>query len=451
MREAGVTIVTPRRLLLGAGSSPSRGAYDFAWLDEVMDLLGDAGIEVSLATAPRHRLPGSRACTPRRCRSPRDGVRLSPGSRQHYCPSSPVYRAGGRGPGRPAGQEVRPASRAGPLARRNEYGCHIQECYCDVSAEGLPGLAARALRRPRRARRRLVHHVLEPAGHRLGRRAAARARPRRLRNPAQDLDYRRFSSDAPLDCYRAERAVLQATDPRVPITTNIMGMWEPVADYASWAADFDSWRSTCTPSRRIPARTSTAAFFHDQMRSLGGGRPYLMMETATSAISYRPPNRPKRDGLNRLWSHQAVARGADAVMYFQWRASAGRRGEVPLRDRLARRRGQPDLPRGGRAGRRAGGAVRRRGLAGAADVAIVHDYANWWALELDCQAGSKLKIPERVRAHYAPLWRENVTVDVVPPRRTCPPTSWSSRRTSTCAPTRRPPTCAATWRAVGIC
>jgi beta-galactosidase len=193
-----------------------------------------------------------------------------------------------------------------------------------------------------------------------------------------------------------------------------MGMWEPVADYASWAADFDIVALDIYPEPKDPTAHIDAAFFHDQMRSLGGGRPYMMMETATSAISYRPPNRPKRTGLNRLWSHQAVARGADAVMYFQWRASAG--GAEKFHSAVVSHGGADNriFREAAALGAELSSLSDVAGGRVPADVAIVHDYANWWALELDARPG-ELKIPERVRAHYAPLWHANVTVDVVPP------------------------------------
>jgi beta-galactosidase len=100
-----------------------------------MDGLHAAGVRVDLATASAspppwltHRYPDVLPVT-------KDGVRLSPGSRQQYCPSSPDYR--------------RLAARlATKIAERyadhpalemwhinNEYGCHVSHCYCETSAD----------------------------------------------------------------------------------------------------------------------------------------------------------------------------------------------------------------------------------------------------------------------------------------------------------------------------
>ena len=59
----------------------------------------------------------------------------------------------------------------------------------------------------------------------------------------------------------------------------------------------------------------------DLMRSLGGGRPWMLMEQATAHVNWRQRNATKRPGVMRLGSFQAIARGADAVLFFQWRAS----------------------------------------------------------------------------------------------------------------------------------
>src|SRR5256885_16446251 len=45
------------------------------------------------------------------------------------------------------------------------------------------------------------------------------------------------------------------------------------------------------------------------------------MEQTTSRVNWREANVAKEPGQARLWSYQAVARGADGVMYFQWRQS----------------------------------------------------------------------------------------------------------------------------------
>ena len=43
MKEAGVNCVTPGRILIGQCLSRKKGAYDFDWLEEIIDNLGESG------------------------------------------------------------------------------------------------------------------------------------------------------------------------------------------------------------------------------------------------------------------------------------------------------------------------------------------------------------------------------------------------------------------------
>src|SRR5262249_20581629 len=116
------------------------------------------------------------------------------------------------------------------------------------------------------------------------------------------------------------KAVLDEVRGDVPVTTNFMSMFKAL-DYWAWAAEEDLVSDDAYPDPADPAAHVGAALNYDLMRSLKGGRPWLLMEQAPSAVSWRPVNVPKTPALQRLWSLQTVARGADGVLHFQWRAS----------------------------------------------------------------------------------------------------------------------------------
>jgi beta-galactosidase len=59
------------------------------------------------------------------------------------------------------------------------------------------------------------------------------------------------------------------------------------------------------------------------MRSLKGGKPFVLMESTPSATNWQPTSKLKKPGMHILSSMQAVAHGADSVQYFQWRKSRG--------------------------------------------------------------------------------------------------------------------------------
>ncbi|MGH3322347.1 MAG: beta-galactosidase [Streptosporangiaceae bacterium] len=134
MRETGVNLVT-----VGAFSwallEPAAGAYRFGWLDRVLDLLHEGGIGVDLATATASPPPWFSRAYPRTLPVTADGRRMSPGSRQEFCPSSPEYRAAAaRLAERLADRYAEhPALTAWHV--NNEYACRNAHCYCDVSAD----------------------------------------------------------------------------------------------------------------------------------------------------------------------------------------------------------------------------------------------------------------------------------------------------------------------------
>src|SRR5690606_15958183 len=140
-----------------------------------------------------------------------------------------------------------------------------------------------------------------------------------LLHPAHTLDYRRFASDALLALYRAERDAIREVDAVRPVTTNLMGFFGG-ADYRSWAGDLDVISDDSYPDPADPGSPVRAALTHDLMRSLADG-PWLLMEQAVGAVSWRPHNVPKTTAVMRQDALRAVAHGADGVLSFQWRAS----------------------------------------------------------------------------------------------------------------------------------
>jgi beta-galactosidase len=412
MRGAGVNLVTVA-VFAWARLEPQPGRYEFEWLDRVLDLLHRHGIAADLATATASPPPWLARRHPESLPVTADGVTLWPGSRQHWCPSSAAYREAA-------------LALVERLARRyaehpalamwhvgNEYGCHVDACWCDASAA--------AFRAWLRRRYETLERLNQAWGtdfwsQRYGDWEEVNP-PRRtptIPNPAQALDFRRFSSDALLDCYLAEREVLRAASPEVPVTTNFMGLFKPL-DYWAWAREVDVVADDCYPDPGDPEAHVRAAAIHDLMRCLGGGRPWVLMEQAPGAVNWRRRNLVKRPGRMRLGSYQAVARGADGVMFFQWRAS--RAGAEKWHSAMVPHAGTDT--RGWREVVQLGGELGRLGaLAGStvrAEVAIAFSWESWWALELPARPNGDLRLVELVMDWYRPLFAANLAVDFVAP------------------------------------
>lgn len=411
MKDAGVTMVSVG-IFSWAAVEAAPGEYDFGWLDRVMDRLAANGIGACLATMTAspppwlaHRHPET---LPRRA----DGTVLWPGGRQHYCPSSPVYRehAARLVEAIAARYADHPALAMWHI--NNEYGCHVPECFCDVSAAAF---------RTWLAERYKTVDALNDAwsttfwSQRYG--DLAEVNPPRtaptFANPAQVVDYKRFSSTALLECFLMEKEILRRVTPDVPLTTNFVGAWHRI-DVAQWAPHLDVVSYDSYPDPHDPDTVVQAAFTYDQMRALHG-RPWLLLEQAPSAVNWRTRNGSKSPGEMRLWSYQAVARGADAVMYFQWRQSRG--GAEKFHSAMVPHAGQ-DTRAYAETAALGAELARLEPLLGAgvdARVALVMDWANGWAMQGDALPAADLSLEETNFAHYRPLWEAGVTVDVVSP------------------------------------
>ncbi|TMD33564.1 MAG: beta-galactosidase [Chloroflexi bacterium] len=409
MQESGVNLVS-----LGIFSwsrlEPQQGRFDFAWLDRIMDMLHEGGVRVDLATATASPPPWLSHAHLEMLPVTADGVRLWHGARQHYCPSSPVYRDAAR-------------SLVGALAARyanhpalamwhvgNEFGCHVAACYCDVSAAGF------------RAWLQERYGDIESLNRAWGTDFWSQRYsdwdevlpPRRTPtwpNPSQQLDFMRFSSDALLECYDIEHAVLTDKSPGVPVTTNFMRFFKPL-DYWKWAEREDVVSDDVYQDPADPEAGMRSAMASDLMRSLGRGRPWIRMEQTTNRVNWRDVNVPKAPGQMRLWSYQAVARGADAVMFFQWRQS--RAGAEKFHSAMVphgRPESSPTWHEVVKLGRELGGLDAVCGSRVTAEVAILHDWDSWWALELPSKPSIRINHVAQLESYYRHLFDANVTTD----------------------------------------
>ncbi|MEU4763358.1 beta-galactosidase [Actinosynnema sp. NPDC023794] len=413
MRRAGVNLVSVA-IFSWALLEVEEGRYEFGWLDRVLDRLHAGGIRVDLATATAAPPPWLTTAHPDMLPETADGVRLAHGSRQSYCPSSPVYRTKAVALARALAERYRDHPALSAWHVNNEYGCHVSRCYCDRCA-----VAFRAWLRAR-------HGTLDALNEAWGTAfwsqhytswdqvLPPRATPA-THNPGQLLDFDRFSSDALLELYKAERDVLREVTPDVPVTTNFMAAAFSGLDYWKWAAEVDFVSNDHYTFGEDPDRHVHLAYSADLVRGLAGGRPWLLMEHSTSAVNWQPRNIAKLPGELRRNSYAHMARGADGTLFFQWRQS--RAGAERYHSAMVPHAG-PDT-KVYREVEQVGAEYQRIaevvGSTVDAPVAVVFDWESWWALGQSGHPTSDFSYPEHVFGYYRALWRAGVTVDFVPP------------------------------------
>ncbi|GAB3805930.1 hypothetical protein GCM10027605_32990 [Micromonospora zhanjiangensis] len=413
MRAAGVNIVS-LAIFSWARIQPRADAWDFAWLDEIMDLLHANGIAVDLATATASPPPWLTTAYPEILPVDREGRTLWPGGRQHWRPTSPIFREHALRLVRALAGRYGDHPALAAWHVNNELGCHNAYDYSDD--------AAAAFRRWLRARYGTVEALNTAWATTFwaqGYGDWAEILPPRLAasypNPTQQLDFKRFSSDALKDHLRAERAVLRELTPDVPVTTNFMVMGETNGmHYADWAAEVDFVANDhyLVPG---PQALDELSFSANLTGNIAGGRPWYLMEHSTSAVNWQPVNVPKVAGAMARDSLTHVAHGADAVCFFQWRQSAA--GAEKYHSAMVPHAGTDSAVF--RAVAELGARLRDLAeIAGTnrrpARAAIVFDWESWWVAEHDSHPTDRLRYRREALDWYTAFLNLGVRADVVP-------------------------------------
>ncbi|MBI9113455.1 beta-galactosidase [Sanguibacter suaedae] len=413
MREAGVNLVSVG-IFSWARLEPEPGRFDLDWLDRLLDLLHSAGIRVDLGTptaAPPAWFyaahPDSRVVT-------RDGVTLGHGSRGMPSPSSPAYREACARITRALAERFGKHPALALWHVHNEYGAPVSDSYDEHSV--------RAFRRWLRARYGTLDALNTAWGtafwgqsygdwEHIGAPAASAS----VVNPAQRLDFARFTSDALLECFTAERDILHELAPGIPVTTNFMATSCPSMDLWRWAAEVDLVSNDHYLTAADPRNQVTLALDADLTRSLAGGKPWILMEHSTSGVNWQPRNVAKRRGEMARNALSHMGRGADAILFFQWRAS--RSGAEKFHSAM--------LPHAGASSRvfrevtelgaTLGGLTEVMGSTVRPDVAILWDWESFWAQDLEWRPSEDVSHRERITAFYDQLWRDKIATDVVHP------------------------------------
>ncbi|MFH9675566.1 beta-galactosidase [Streptomyces sp. NPDC017405] len=409
MTEAGVNSVT-----LGVFSwsrlEPEPGAREFGWLDRLMDLMAENGIGVVLATPTSSPPPWMGRLHPDTLPRDADGRTEWWGGRQHFSHSSATYRRYAA-----AVTEDLAARYAGHPALTM---WHINNEYCTVDYGDEAAAAFRRWLRERYGTLDALNSAWGTAfwsqGYDTWDGILPPRRPHYLKNPGQVLDFRRFTSDMLLECYTAERDIVRRHTPHLPVTTNFMPLWSG-QDGWRWAREEDVVSVDLYPDPRDPLGAQHGALVQDLTRSQARG-PWMLMEQAAGPVNWRGVNHPKPRGLNRLWSFQAVARGADAVCYFQWRQS--RQGAEKFHSGMVGHAGPEgrtyqEVRRLGAELARVSGEV--AGTRITAEVAVLLDWDSWWAGDQEARPSALVDLPDVLTAWHRALWEAHLTTDFAHP------------------------------------
>lgn len=390
--------------------------FHFEWLDEVIDYVEEHGLNVCLGTGTAAHPAWMARKHPDILRTEFSGMKRKFGGRHNSCPSSPSYRH--------FSTEL-----AGKLAERyknrksivlwhvsNEYGgaCYCENCekafrvWLKSRYKTVEGLNAAW-------KTKFWNHIFLDWDDVVAPNVLSEQWSERGSSfQSISLDYQRFMSDALLDCYKLEYDAIRKHMPKTPITTNLMGFYKPL-DYQNWAKHMDVITWDNYPAIDTPrTRTSMA---HDMMRGLRQGQSFLLMEQTPSQQNWQPYNSLKRPGVMRLWSYQAIAHGADSVLFFQMRRSTSAcekyHGAVIEHVGHENTRVFREIAELGAELKTLGKTFIESRVD--AQVALWFDWQNWWAAELSSGPSIALNYVEEAHRYYDAFNRAHFAVDMAGP------------------------------------
>ncbi len=395
---------------------PSEDTFDFSQLDEIFALLHANNIKICLATSTAAHPAWMATKYPDILRVDHQGRKRKFGDRHNSCPSSSAYAtfAPKLATALATRYQNHPALELWHIS--NEFG---GSCYCENCEKRFrvwlqqQYITLEALNTAWNATfwSQIItdwNEIVVPN------QLSVQWSDRGTAMQGLALDFMRFNSENILGMYNLEYDAIKAIIPEAMITTNMMGMYRPL-NYRKWAKRIDviAWDSYPSPNHSA-AQTALA---HDLMRSLKDGQPFLLMEQTPSQTNWQPYNALKRPGVMRLQSWQAVAHGADAIMFFQMRRSIGAgekfHGAVIEHSGRSDTRVFQEVAALGRELQQLGNKI--IGSRIQSDVAIWFDWESWWAVENSLGPSAGLHYTEEIAKYHTAFHDANISVDMIGP------------------------------------
>jgi len=338
MRQVGLSLVRIGDFAWGLIES-REGEVSWNWLDQAIQVLAAQDLQIILCTPTASPPPWLCRAYPDILPVDVQGRRRRYGGRRHYCPNSPTYQK----------HSVRIVTALGSRYGKhpavvgwqidNEFGCHdTSRCYCDNCAS--------AFRSWLEVKYKTIDALNEAWGTVFWSQIYnewSEIDPPNLTiadpNPSHLLDYYRFSSDSIVTYQQLQISILQEyTSGHQIFTTNYMNRFTDL-NYFDLAGPLDLVTMSSYPTGHAESRSTQylsssiqPVFDYDVgdpyitglgyvlMRGFKNQRPFWVMEQQCGHVNWSKYNTGIRPGTVRLWTWLAVCSGAEAVLYFRWRA-----------------------------------------------------------------------------------------------------------------------------------
>jgi beta-galactosidase len=401
---------------------PEDGKFNFDWLKRVMDILGENGIQVVLATptaAPPIWLAKSH---PEILPIDERGLTKHEGTRRAVCLNSDVYWKYSK-------RIVENLARA--------LGDHPQLVAWQID-NSLGGNFTEAsfnedTRRDWHGWLEAKYETIERLNERMGLRHWSQmvsawnqvpmpmAAPT-VHNPALVLDWCRFCSDTIVQFVRMQADILREITPDRPVTTNLRALRHRFDHFdLAGVLDFVSIESTAA----IKAKPAEIACEIDMLRSLkkegirtpDGDTGFWVMEQKAGNVNWQDVNSLVRPGVLRMFTYQLISRGANAILFFRWRqpryGSEQFHGAVLPHNLAGSRRVFDEITRLGEELKILAPALKDTKVT--AEACILYSHDNDWVLQQPNPPNKNFSLREHVQLIYNSLHDRNIIVDFARP------------------------------------
>jgi beta-galactosidase len=385
---------------------PTEGHYDLAWIDRAIALAAKHHLAVVLSTPTDAPPAWLTTRYPDTLGTNADGHRREHGNRRQFSYSSPQYRVFCR--------EI-----VEQLARRfghnpNIIGWQIGNEYTDESFDS----ATRAqfqqfLKTKYKTLASLNQHWATAYWSQTYTDWSQIPLVNTNGNPGLLLDHKHFVTKTWRSFQQTQLEVLRpAILPTQFITTNIGGLgWSDNWDHYRITEDLDlaSWDDYVGQGHlNVPRNAMLNDFVRGWKR-----QNFWVMETQPGSVNWAPINNPLDRGETRALAWQTIGHGADAILYWQWRAALN--GQEQYHGAIVGPDGKPlplyeEIQQLGADFLAASPAL--TGTSPRSDVAILHTYDSRWAI--DFQPHTREYDQQQVLLDfYRPLASIAQSVDVI--------------------------------------
>ncbi|MEI6647684.1 MAG: beta-galactosidase [bacterium] len=323
MQEAGFTLARMGEFAWSR-MEPDDNAFDFSWLEHAVETLGRAGVKSLLGTptaAPPKWLTDKH---PDILQIMGDGHCREFGRRRHYCVNSPTYHRYTERIVRVMVEQFKDNPNVMGYQLDNEFMAEQPHCYCATCRK----MFQEWLRKK--------YGTIDELNRRWGmafwsqhyRNFDEVILPKVGQNPSSLLDHYRFFSDSFLNYARLQSDCIKRISPEKTVTHNVcssgflylLDLYK-LGDQLD-IVSLDNYPFTWTLENEYGNagdqnyHPAMASFALSLTRGLKRG-PFWVTEAQTGR-TFKPRQLPE-PGMINVWTHQEIAHGAKAVLWFHWR------------------------------------------------------------------------------------------------------------------------------------